>query len=144
MKFLTKIKLALAFQTSLNYDAEKKYQKIIDKLEKYRSFVEDEMKNTFPEFYILLGEAYFNITNYRIAEGYLLKALETTKKDTKLNHDEINYLNIHIYYWLYLTYKHLNDEAKAFQCSNLYRETTYNEKNIRRYIKNNFPCEETI
>jgi tetratricopeptide (TPR) repeat protein len=144
MQFITKIKLALAFYISLNYSTEKKYQKVINKLEKYRSFVDNKMKNKFPEFYILLGESYYNVTNYRIAEGCLLKALEATKKDTKLNHDEINYLNIHIYYWLYLTYKNLYDETKAFQCSNLYRETTYNNKNIRRYLKNNFPFEEII
>lgn len=58
MKFLTKIKLAIAFQASLNYDAEHQYQKIIDTLEKYRFFVDNEMSNPFSEYFILLGEAY--------------------------------------------------------------------------------------
>ena len=100
------------------------------------------MQNKFSEFYILLGEAYYKITNYKVAEGYLLKALDVNKKSDKLNQDEVSYLNLHIYYWLHLTYKHLYDEVKASQCSKLFKSITYNEENVRRYIKNSLPFDE--
>jgi tetratricopeptide (TPR) repeat protein len=139
IKFLTKIKLAIAFQASLNYDAKHQYQKIINTLEKYRPFVDGELSNPFSEYFILLGEAYYKITNYRIAEGYFLNALEHIDNEAKFNEDEKNYLKYITYYWLCLVYKDLYEDIKVKQCLNLLKKITFDENNIKRYIKNNFP-----
>jgi tetratricopeptide (TPR) repeat protein len=142
MKFFTKIKLLLAFQASLNHDSNGQYQKIIDTLEKYRSFVDNQLSIPFSEYYILLGEAYYKITNYRISEGYLLNALEQIDNESKFNEDEKNYLKNHVYYYLYLTYKYLHDDVKAKQCLNLFEKITFNTINIQKYIKNSFPIDD--
>lgn len=139
MKFLTKIRLGIAFQASLNYDAKHQYQKIIDTLEKYRFFVDNEMSKPFSEYFILLGEAYYKITNYKVAEGYLLNALNHIENETKFNEDEKNYLKYHTYFWLYLVYKNLYEDIKSKKSLELLDKTTFDENNIRRYIRNYFP-----
>ena len=141
MIFWTKLKLVLAFQASLNYEAENKYQKVIDTLEKYRPFIDSKLSKPFSEYFILLGEAYYKITNYRLAEGYLLNALEHIENETKFNDDEKNYLKYHTYYWLYLVYKNQYDNIKAKQCQNIFKKTSFNINNIRKYIQNSFPLD---
>jgi len=141
MKFWTKIKLALAFQTSLNYEAENKYQKVIKTLEKYRHFIDNELSKPFSEYFILLGEAYYKITNYKLAEGYLLNALEHIENETKFNKDEKNYLKYHTYYWLYLTYTNQYDNIKSKQCLNIFERTSFDINNVRKYIQKNFPLD---
>ena len=135
MILLTKIKLAIAFQVSLNYKENHQYQKIIDRLEKYRFFVDNKISYSFTEYYILLGEAYYKVTNYKISEGYLLNALEHIEKETKLNEDEKNYLKYYTYGRLYLVYNNLYENIKSKRCLELFTEITFNEKNIRRYIQ---------
>lgn len=141
MIFWTKIKLALAFQRALGYEEEHRYQKVINTLEKYRSFVDKKLPIPFSEYFILLGRAYCGITNYRLAEGCLISALEHIKDESKFNEDEKNYLKYHTYYWLYFVYKNLYDNVKAEQCQNLFKKVNFNLKNVRKYFKTSFPID---
>ena len=127
-KFLTKINFAFQYLKALKYAEKGEYQKIISTIEKYRSFVDLNMTNKLSEYYILLGESYFNMTNYRIAEGYFLTAIQHIDKQKNLNIDEQNYLEYYIYNLLFLTYNRLYAEEKAKQCLNIVKKINYDEK----------------
>ena len=134
MVFLTKIKLAIAFQLSLTYREKHQYQKIINRLEKYRFFVDNTISYHFSEYYILLGEAYSKLTNYKIAEGYLFNALEHIEKETKLNNDEKNYLKYYTYSRLGFVYINLYEDIKSKKCLDLHKKISFDEKNIKNYL----------
>lgn len=69
----------------------------------------------------------------------MLNALKHIENETKFNEDEKDYLKYHTYFWLYLVYKNLYEDIKSKKCLDLFEKITFDENNIRRYIRNNFP-----
>lgn len=130
-KFFTKIKFVFQYLKALKYAEKGEYQKVINTLEKYRSFLDKNMTNKFSEYYILLGKSYYEVLNYRLAEGYLLSAINHINLEKKLNNDEKKYLNYYTYSFLYFTYLKLYDEIKASQSLKIVKQINYEDKNIR-------------
>jgi len=102
------------------------------------------MYNKLSEYYILLGESYFNVTNYRMAEGYLLTAIDNIENEKNLNEDERNYLKYFVYNFLYLTYNRLFDNIKRDQCIKIIKNISYNNENVRNYIYTHFPIDRLL
>jgi len=137
LKIWTKIKFSFAYKKAFDYDQEKEYQKIIDTLENYRTLI-DEKPDAFPDYYILLGEAYFRLTNYHLAEGLFLKALEVLETTKKLNENETAYLKLYTYRWLQITYQSLEKYSFKTRYKILSEKVSYDTNKIRRTIKEYF------
>ena len=135
--FLKKIKYPFAFIKALKMDEQKKYGKTIEILEPYKDFIENN-KDNFPDYYILLGEAYARLGKHLISQKEFEVALNILSGTSLLNQDERAYLKKYIYNWLKylaLNYNHsLAIEEYKKNINNLF----YNEAKIRHSFKINF------
>jgi len=134
---LSKIKYPFAFMKALSMQEKGEYENSIKLLNKYEGFVNNNQEK-FPDYFLILAEAYARIKKYKEADVKFKKALEVLEKSSYLTQDEKNYLKKYIYNWLiYLSsiYKHtlLLEKYK-----NIIENLSYDESKIRNSLKINF------
>lgn len=134
---LKKIKYSLDFSKALKYDEEANYSKVISILEKYTDFIVTNQYK-FPDYYILLAEAYARLLNFIEAEKYFFRGLESLRKTTSFNSDEVRFLQKFIFAWLIYIYKKNNHNQAKLKYERLKDSISFNESNIRTSIKINF------
>ena len=142
INFLKKTKATFQIMKAHSLYEEGAYYKAIDKLNSINGKCPD-FKNIVPDYYILLGQLYYEIKKVELSAEIFFEALNTIENTYTLNEDEKKYLVLYVFQWLDFLSQYDPKNIKKIKIEKKYedKDIVINPDNISNSLKTYFPLD---